>query len=581
MTRPQDAPAWAALVAHRREMGDTTLVQLFEQDPQRFDALQLEAAGLFLDFSKNHLLRGESDQDAPGARGTHALLVELARSSGVEARRDAMFDGAVVNPTEGRASLHTALRNRSERPVTVDGHDVMPDIRAVLARLRTFSERVRGGEWTGRDGRAITDVVNIGIGGSDLGPLMAVEALAPFAHERLSLHFVSNVDGAHLVSTLKGMDPATTLFIIASKTFTTQETLANAHSARDWFLASGADEADVAKHFVAVSTNADAVAAFGIDTDNMFGFWDWVGGRYSLWSAIGLPLMLSVGAERFDRFLDGAHAMDEHFRTAPLEANLPVTLALLTVWYTNFRGCTSHLIAPYDQYLHRFPAYLQQLTMESNGKSVHIDGTPVAHPTGPIVWGEPGTNGQHAYFQLLHQGTHVIPADFIVPLESLAPLGDHHELLLANCFAQTEALMRGKTTGAVRGEMRAAGKEASAIEALAAHRTFAGDRPSNTLTAQRFGPFTLGALIALYEHKVFVEAAVWDINPFDQWGVELGKQLAASIHAELSAGRTVDAHDASTNGLLNRAIRARGTLAGSAGPSATTAGDAGTSTTTG
>jgi len=558
MTRLQDNPAWQALDAHRRAMGDTTLAQLFDADPQRFAALQIEAAGLFLDFSKNHLLRGAGDAD------THALLVQLAKASNVEQRRDAMFDGGTVNPTEERASLHTALRNRSDRAVMVDGEDVMPGIRAVLARLRTFSDRVRGGEWTGHDGRAITDVVNIGIGGSDLGPLMAVEALAPFAHERLSMHFVSNVDGSHLVKALKGLDPATTLFIVASKTFTTQETLANAHSAREWFLASGASEADIAQHFVAVSTNAEAVAAFGIDTDNMFGFWDWVGGRYSLWSAIGLPLMLSIGPDGFDRFLDGGHAMDEHFRSAPLHANLPVTLALLTVWYTNFRHCRSHLIAPYDQYLHRFPAYLQQLTMESNGKSVHVDGTQVSVATGPIVWGEPGTNGQHAYFQLLHQGTHIIPADFIVPLESLNPLGEHHELLLANCFAQTEALMLGKSTEQVRQEMRAAGKDEAAIEALAAHRTFQGDRPSNTLTAQRIDARTLGALIALYEHKVFVEAAIWDINPFDQWGVELGKQLAASIHADLSAGRTVEGHDASTNGLLNRAIRARGLLADNA-----------------
>jgi len=557
-TPVQDKPAWQALVEHRRAMGDTSLKRLFEDDPGRFDALQLEAAGLFLDFSKNHLVRGPAGDD------THALLVELARASGVERRRDAMFAGEIVNPTEGRASLHTALRNRSERSVMVDGQDVMPDIRTVLARLRTFSERVRSGDWTGHDGQAITDVVNIGIGGSDLGPLMAVEALAPFAHERLSMHFVSNVDGSHLVKALKGLDPATTLFIVASKTFTTQETLTNAHSAREWFLAGGGAEADIAQHFVAVSTNAQAVSAFGIDTDNMFGFWDWVGGRYSLWSAIGLPLMLSIGADGFERFLDGGHAMDEHFRSAPLAGNLPVTLALLSVWYTNFRHCRSHLIAPYDQYLHRFPAYLQQLTMESNGKSVHMDGTPVTISTGPIVWGEPGTNGQHAYFQLLHQGTHVIPADFIVPLESLNPLGEHHELLLANCFAQTEALMVGKSTDEVRREMRAAGKDDATIEALAPHRTFAGDRPSNTLTAQRFDAFALGALIALYEHKVFVEACIWDINPFDQWGVELGKQLASAVHADLSAGHTVDSHDASTNGLLNRAMRARGLLAGDA-----------------
>ena len=556
MTRPENRDEWQALVEHRREMGETTLRELFAADAEtagsggrsRFDRFQLEGAGLFLDFSKNHL-----------SERTHELLVALAEASGVEAKVEAMFGGEVVNPTEGRASLHTALRNRSGEAVTVDGEDVMPGIRDVLDRIRAFGDKVRGGEWTGRTGEPITDVVNIGIGGSDLGPLMAVEALAPFAHDRLRFHFVSNVDGSHLVSALKEVNPDTTLFIVASKTFTTQETLANAHSARRWFLDSGASEADIAKHFVAVSTNADAVGEFGIDTDNMFGFWDWVGGRYSLWSAIGLPLMLAIGPERFERFLEGGHAMDRHVRSAPLAENLPVTLALLTIWYTNFRGSTSHLIAPYDQYLHRFPAYLQQLTMESNGKHVHLDGSEVTIPTGPIVWGEPGTNGQHAYFQLVHQGTHVIPTDFIMAVESLNPLGEHQTLLMANCFAQSEALMKGKTTDEVAEEMRAAGQEAAEIERLAPHRSFAGDRPSNTLLVQRLDPFALGALIALYEHKVFVEAAIWDINPFDQWGVELGKQLASAVVEELREGATATAHDSSTNGLINRALT-RGNL---------------------
>ena len=548
MTRPENRDEWQALVEHRREMGGTTLRELFEGEggAARFERFQLEAAGIFLDFSKNHL-----------TERTHELLVALAESSGVEAKVEAMFRGEVVNPTEGRASLHTALRNRSDEAVTVDGEDVMPGIRDVLDRLGAFSEKVRGGEWTGRDGRPITDVVNIGIGGSDLGPLMAVEALAPFAHERLRFHFVSNVDGSHLVSTLKKVDPDTTLFIVASKTFTTQETLANAHSARQWFLDSGASEADIARHFVAVSTNAAAVGEFGIDTDNMFGFWDWVGGRYSLWSAIGLPLMLAIGPERFERFLEGGHAMDRHVRSAPLKENLPVTLALLTVWYNDFRGSGSHLIAPYDQYLHRFPAYLQQLTMESNGKHVHLDGSEVTIPTGPIVWGEPGTNGQHAYFQLVHQGTHVIPTDFIMAIESLNPLGEHQTLLMANCFAQSEALMKGKTTEEVAKEMRASGKEEAEIERLAPHRGFAGDRPSNTLLVQRLDPFALGALIALYEHKVFVEAAIWDINPFDQWGVELGKALAADVVDEIRQGRRVSSHDSSTNGLINLALERR------------------------
>ncbi len=527
-----------------------SLRELFADEPGRFERCQVQAAGWFLDYSKSHH-RVE----------TLEKLFALARQSPLEARRQAMFSGEVVNPTESRAALHTALRNRSDRPVMVDGEDVMPAVREVLRRAGDFAESVRAGNWPGHSGKAITDVVNIGIGGSDLGPLMAVEALAPFGHERLGFHFVSNVDGAHLARVLDKVDPETTLFIIASKTFTTLETLTNAHSARRWFLESGADEAAIARHFVAVSTNADAVAAFGIDTDNMFGFWDWVGGRYSLWSAIGLPIMLAVGAERFGEFLDGAHAMDEHFREAPLERNMPVIVALLTLWYVNFWQAGSHLVAPYDQSLHRFPAYLQQLTMESNGKSVHTDGTPVEIDTSPVVWGEPGTNGQHAFFQLLHQGTHLIPTDFILPLESFHTLPDHHRLLAANCLAQSEALMMGKSTAELASEMQAAGASEDEIRRLEGHRTFGGNRPSNTLLTHRLTPFALGALIALYEHKVFVEAAIWDINPFDQWGVELGKQLAGTIADELEGQATVTSHDSSTNGLINRFIRQDNLLA--------------------
>jgi len=550
MTNPVDLDAWKALAAHHDDMKATHLRELFNADDKRFEKFQLSAVGLFLDFSKNHV----TDQ-------THGLLVDLAEASCVRQQLERMFEGEIVNFTEGRPALHSALRNRSDRPVHVGGKDVMPDVRDVLDRLGRFSDAVRDGSWTGHTGKPITDVVNIGIGGSDLGPLMVVEALAPFAHKRIALHFVSNVDGSHMVSTLKKVNPETTLFIVASKTFTTQETLTNAHSARSWFLDSDATDADIAKHFVALSTNEEAVTDFGIDADNMFGFWDWVGGRYSIWSAIGLPLILSIGIERFEQFLQGAHEMDEHARTAPLAENLPVTLAMLTVWYNNFWGAHSHLIAPYDQYLHRFPAYLQQLTMESNGKSVHVDGSPVEIATGPVVWGEPGTNGQHAYFQLIHQGTHLIPTDFIMALESLNPLGIHQELLMANCFAQSEALMMGKSKDELKAEMQAANASDADIDRLSGHRSFEGNRPSNTILVQQMSPNALGALIALYEHKVFVEAAVWDINPFDQWGVELGKQLAKSIHHEMEQAAAVTSHDSSTNGLINRALKLTNLLA--------------------
>jgi glucose-6-phosphate isomerase len=554
MKSPTQTPAWAALADHAAEQKNIQLVDRFKADEQRFNKFQLNAAGWFLDFSKNSI----SDE-------TLKRLVSLAETQQVPEKFSAMFRGDTVNPTEGRAALHSALRHQKPTPVSVNGEDVMPDIRAVLDRMSTFSDSVRDGRWVGFTGKRITDIVNIGIGGSDLGPLMATEALAPFAHESLNLHFVSNVDGSHIVSTLKRVNPETTLFIVASKTFTTIENLTNANTAKDWFLESSASETDVAKHFVAVSTNEEKVAEFGIDTQNMFGFWDWVGGRYSLWSAIGLPLMLCIGPNGFKQFLAGGAAMDEHAQTAPLHENMPTLLALLTVWYSNFLGASSHLIAPYDQYLHRFPAYLQQLTMESNGKSVHIDGSSVSISTGPIVWGEPGTNGQHAYFQLLHQGTHLIPADFILAAESCNPCGNHHELLIANCLAQTEALMNGKSTESVVESLRAAGMNEVDIDALKHHRTFTGNRPTNTLLVQRLDPYALGALIALYEHKVFAEAAIWNINPFDQWGVELGKQLATTLYEDMQTavreGTRVSSHDSSTNGLINRINAARHRLA--------------------
>ncbi len=554
MNAPTDTPAWAALSSHAAEQKNIKLVDRFKADEQRFEKFQLKAAGWFLDYSKNHI----SDE-------TLSRLVALAEAQQVPEKFAAMFRGDTVNPTEGRAALHSALRHQKPTPVQVGGEDVMPDIRAVLDRMSSFCDSVREGRWVGYTGKRISDIVNIGIGGSDLGPLMATEALAPFAHESLRLHFVSNVDGSHIVSTLKRVDPETTLFIVASKTFTTIETLTNANTAKTWFLESSADKNDVARHFVAVSTNEAKVAEFGIDTKNMFGFWDWVGGRYSLWSAIGLPLMLCIGPHGFKQFLAGGAAMDEHAQTAPIQQNMPTILALLTVWYSNFLGASSHLIAPYDQYLHRFPAYLQQLTMESNGKSVHVDGTPVSISTGPIVWGEPGTNGQHAYFQLLHQGTHLIPADFILAAESCNPCGNHHELLIANCLAQTEALMNGKTTESVVESLRAAGTDEAEIDALKQHRTFEGNRPTNTLLVQRLDPYALGALIALYEHKVFAEAAIWNINPFDQWGVELGKQLATRLYDDMQTavreGTQVASHDSSTNGLINRINAARHRLA--------------------
>ena len=541
------APTWRALQAHRKTWNGQHLRQLFARDKKRFERYSLHLDDLLLDYSKN-LINAE----------TMKLLVRLARSAGVEPLRAAMFAGDRINLTEDRAVLHTALRNRGDRPVRVDGHDVMPDVRRVLEQMRGFVKRVRSGQWTGYTGARITDIVNIGIGGSDLGPVMVCQALAPYAKEGLNAHFVSNVDPTHLAEVLKRVQPATTLFVVASKTFTTQETLANAHAARAWFLKTAKDEKAVARHFVAVSTNAKAVQQFGIDTANMFGFWDWVGGRYSLWSAIGLPIALYLGMEGFEALLDGGFDMDEHFRSAPLERNMPVLLALIGLWYNNFWDAQSYAVLPYDQYLARFPAYLQQLDMESNGKRVSRAGRPVKVSTGPILFGEPGTNGQHAFYQLIHQGSKLVPCDFIAAAESHNPVADQHDILLSNFFAQTEALMRGKTLDEARAELAAEGKSAAEIRALAPHKVFPGNRPTNTLLYRKLTPRTLGRLIALYEHKVFVQSVIWDVNAFDQWGVELGKQLARVVLPELKTAAPVSGHDASTNGLINACKALRG-----------------------
>jgi glucose-6-phosphate isomerase len=522
--------------------GARTLSQQFEGDPDRATRFTRTLGDLVVDYSKNHV-------DAE----TMQLLAAFARATGVEALRDRMFAGDSINMTEGRAVLHTALRNRSARPVTVEGRDVMPDVRAALDHMRAFSDAVRGGAWTGYTGSRITDVVNIGIGGSDLGPAMATAALEPYTEGGPRLHFVSNVDGTHIGQTLKPLDARTTLIIVASKTFTTQETMTNARTAREWFVQAAADEAHVAKHFVAISTNEAEVRRFGIEPAQMFVFWDWVGGRYSLWSSIGLPVAIAAGFARFEEMLDGAFAMDEHFRTAPIEDNIPMVLGLIGVWYASVLGVDTHAVLPYEQLLHRLPAYLQQLDMESNGKGVDRHGRALPFGSGPVVWGEPGTNGQHAFFQLLHQGTRRVTCDFLVGLESPYPLGEHHRLLLANCFAQTEALMRGKDEQAVRAELTAQGLSGAALEALVPHKVFPGNRPSTTIVYRRLDPYTLGMLLAMYEQKVFTMGALWGVNSFDQWGVELGKHLARRIEADLTADGETGAHDGSTNQLIARA----------------------------
>jgi glucose-6-phosphate isomerase len=540
MTSLTRSPAWKALKAHHKQLADVQMRDLFAQDAQRFDKYTLRFNDVLLDYSKNIV----TDATLP-------LLFNLARQAALPLWMERMFAGEKINFTENRAVLHIALRNRANRPIKVDGKDVMPAVNAVLAHMRDFSEQVRNGKWKGYTGKAITDIVNIGIGGSDLGPVMVTEALRPYAAAHLKMHFVSNIDGTQIVETLKHLNPETALFIVASKTFTTQETLSNARSARDWFLTAANNQKAIARHFVAVSTNTQEVKAFGIDPANMFAFWDWVGGRYSLWSAIGLSIALAIGMDHFEALLTGAHAMDEHFHTAPLEQNLPVIMGLLGVWYGDFFDAQTHALLPYDQYLHRFPAYLQQLDMESNGKRVRRDKKTVDYATGPVLWGEPGTNGQHSFYQLIHHGTKLIPADFLAPAQSQNPLGEHHAILLSNFFAQTEALMQGKTEPEVRAELKAAGISGRKLEQLAPHKVFPGNRPTNSILFKQLDPTTLGTLIALYEHKVFVQGVIWNINSFDQWGVELGKQLAQKIQPELQGDAPISSHDSSTNGLIN------------------------------
>ncbi len=530
---------WQALAFHARELKNTTIKELFAADAQRFDSMSIEAAGILCDFSKNLM-----------TEKTLGLLLELARGCGLQSAIERMFSGERINTTENRAVLHTALRRRSKTPFMVEGVDIMPRVQAVLAKMRSFSDAVRSGAWKGHTGKTITDIIHIGIGGSNLGPAMVTEALTPYGRRDMGMHFVANIDGTDMAETLRRIDPKTALFIIASKTFTTLETMKNAHTARSWFLDKTGKEAAVAKHFVAVSTNTSEVARFGIDPDNMFEFWDWVGGRYSVWSAIGLPVALAIGMDEFQHFLAGAYAMDCHFREAEFQRNIPVMLALTGILYNNFFGCDTHAILPYDQYLRRLPAYIQQLDMESNGKNVHCDGSSVAQATGPIIWGEPGTNGQHAFYQLLHQGTKIVPCDFLAPALSHNPLDGHHELLLSNFFAQTEALMNGKTSGQIRAELAAKGMPPEQIDRISPHRVFEGNRPSNSIMFPLLDPHTLGSLLAMYEHKVFVQGVIWGICSFDQWGVELGKELADRILPELKSDAPATRHDASTNGLI-------------------------------
>ncbi|MFP4322790.1 MAG: glucose-6-phosphate isomerase [Anaerolineales bacterium] len=532
--------AWQALKTHHQAIAPVHMRDLFIEDPNRFETFSRRLDDLIFDFSKNRI-----------TAETLRLLLNLARETGMPAAIEALFGGQKINNTENRAVLHIALRNRSNHRITVAGADVMPEVNAVLDKMQRFSEAVRNGEWRGYSDERITDVVNIGIGGSDLGPKMVVTALQPYMRDDLRVHFVSNVDSTHLAETLKGLNPATTLFLVASKTFTTQETMTNARSARAWLLDTAGDDSAVAKHFVALSTNAAGVADFGIDPENMFGFWDWVGGRYSLWSAIGLSIALAVGFEHFTALLSGAHAVDEHFRTTPLEDNIPVIMGVLGVWYNNFFGAQTHAILPYDQYLERFAAHFQQVDMESNGKSVTKAGEWVDYSTGPVIWGEPGTNGQHAFYQLIHQGTKLIPCDFIAAARSHNPLGDHHTFLLSNFFAQTEALMKGRTEEEALAETDTTGLSKAEALTLVRAKTFEGNRPTNSILYRQLTPETLGKLIALYEHKVFVQGTIWGVNSFDQMGVELGKQLAKAIIPELMGDDLITAHDASTNGLIN------------------------------
>ena len=544
MTTLTQFPTWQKLCAHQKAVVPLHMRDLFAADPKRFEKYSLKFDDLLFDYSK-HLITDE----------TLPFLLQMAREAKIEQWRDSMFSGEKINITENRAVLHTALRNRANTPVYVDGKDVMPDVNAVLAQMRTFSDKVRNGSWLGYTGKRITDIVNIGIGGSDLGPVMVCDALKPYASPDLNIHFVSNIDGAHLMRALEKCKAETTLFIVASKTFTTQETMTNATSARTWFLESAKDSNHVAKHFVALSTNAKAVADFGIDTANMFQFWDWVGGRYSLWSAIGLSIALYVGMDNFEALLTGAHEMDVHFKTAPLEQNIPVILALIGIWYNNFFHVDTHAILPYDQGMARFPAYLQQADMESNGKFICRDGSRVQYKTGPVIWGEAGTNGQHAFYQLIHQGTQMVPADFLMPVHSHYAIGKqgyaHHKILLANFFAQTQSLMLGKTKQEARAELEKQGLSGEALEKLLPHKVFEGNRPTTSIMFDTLTPNTLGKLIALYEHKIFVQGMMWDINSYDQWGVEYGKQIAQQILPQLTSDEVVSNYDSSTNGLIN------------------------------
>ena len=540
MTCIEEIPAWQALTRHYHAVRGLHMRDMFEQDPSRFERFSLRLGNILFDYSKNRI-----------TPETLPLLVALARQAGLPQQIKAMFHGEKINNTEHRAVLHIALRNRSNTPIFVDGTDVMSEVNRVLAQMRAFSESVRSGAWKGCTGKRITDVVNIGIGGSDLGPKMVCTALQPYASADLRVHFVSNVDSTDLVEVLKQLDPETALFLVASKTFTTQETMTNAHSARQWFLAAVKDEAAIAKHFIAMSTNTQAVRAFGIDPANMFEFWDWVGGRYSLWSAIGLSIALYLGMDVFEELLSGAHEVDNHFRTSPLEQNIPVIMALLGIWYNNFFDAHSHAILPYDQYLMHFPTYFQQGDMESNGKCVSREGECLTCATGPIIWGQPGTNGQHAFYQLIHQGTQLIPCDFLAAAQSHNPLGDHHPILLSNYLAQTEALMRGKTPEEACAELSASGCTGEELALLSQAKAFPGNRPTNSFLYPKLTPRILGALIALYEHKIFTQGVIWGINSFDQMGVELGKQLAKKILPELRGEEPVIAHDSSTNGLIN------------------------------
>lgn len=541
----EQTPAWQALGQHYAQVKDLHMRALFAQDPSRFERFSVQFKDILFDYSKNRV----TDE-------TMRLLLNLAEEAGLPTWIEAMFSGEKINNTEGRAVLHTALRNQSDTPVFVDGTDVMPEIRRVLSRMRRFSENVRSGEWRGFTGKPITDIVNIGIGGSDLGPKMVCAALKPYGKHGLRVHFVSNVDGTDIAETLKILNPETALFLIASKTFTTQETMTNAHSAREWFLARSGEERHIARHFAAMSTNTQAVRAFGIDPENMFEFWDWVGGRYSLWSAIGLSIALFIGMDNFEALLRGAYEADQHFRGAPLNQNIPVLMALLGVWYNNFFGAQSHAILPYEQYLEHFPAYFQQGDMESNGKGVSRAGETLLYSTGPIIWGQPGTNGQHAFYQLIHQGTKLIPCDFLAGVESQNPLGSHHAILLSNFLAQTEALMKGRTPEEARAELTIQGYSGAELELLTRAKTFMGNRPTNSFLYQKLTPATLGTLIALYEHKIFAQGIIWRVNSFDQMGVELGKQLAKAILPELDGTQPVHTHDSSTNGLIN-AIKSR------------------------